>query len=423
MFSTQLNNKLYISPTSRANYYEKKNIQIDLKHKLSPPQSTPRKSLDEINKLNNEALLSHIDSRLKQEGKKISTNELKELSQAFIKRSADNEIEYIKKINKSLIKLEKINSQLSPDIEYGYILRYLLKKMLDAEYQEEFILYFRSFNNIAANFEKKENMAFSKHFWEALVGIIDTRFVFLDSKKETENQSYKNFGKIFATGLGSMPIVHPVFSGISWWRAGIGMAAEKIHESPFARPPLPLKTRITNYIANHAKQLIIGSIILAAVCIAAPLVAPLIIPVITPIAVSIATDIITIASLTSTGITAAVLWNKERQKTNRINKRLDKVAVTISQFEEGTKPTPQKKTNLAFIIQQLYASNKPGKKKKEPSIPPTIELKTEKPVTSESFAYPSFSPPMPTPYLPSSNPLLEEEMDEQEWKYSRPRSW
>lgn len=270
MFSTLLNNKLYISPTSHSNYSEKKKIRADLKPKLSPPPSTPRKSLDEINKLNDDALLSHIDLRLRQEGKKISTKELKELSQAFIKRSADNEIEYIKKINKSLIQLEKINSQSSPDIEYGYILRYLLKKMLDAEYQEEFILYFRSFNNIAEHFEKKESMAFSKQFWEAFVGIIDTRFVFLDSKKEAENQSYRNFGKIFAAGLGSMPIVHPIFSGISWWRKGMGMAAEKIYESPFARPPLPLKTRITNYIANHAKQLIIGSVILAAVCIATP---------------------------------------------------------------------------------------------------------------------------------------------------------
>lgn len=154
-----------------------------------------------------------------------------------------------------------------------------------------------------------------------------------------------------------------------------------------------------------------------------PLVVPLIIPVITPIAVSIATDIITIASLASSGISAAIFWNKERQKTNRINKRLDKVAVTISQFEEGLKPTPQKKTNLAFIIQQLYASNKLGKKKREASTPPTVELKTEKPVVSETFTYPFFSPPMPTPYLSSNNPLLEEEMDEHEWKNSGPRSW
>jgi len=323
---------------------------------------TDRLSLDELNKMDDKHFFAYLDARIRQSGKKLWSKELEELSQSFVKRAEENEKKYIGKINAALTRLEKSKARRASNSIY--ILRFLLKNMLDAESQEEFLLYFRSFNDIAEDLQQNINRQFEVKFWKSLSGLMDTRFVFIRSEKEDEKRSYKKIGKILINAVISLPVAHSLFSMFSWWLTGLMTATGFIDVKPFEPPPVSLKEKITCFIARHTKKIIAVSIALAIVGAVAPFAFPFMAPLIVPI-VTMASDIMAVGGLMSAGVSALIFWHEARLRTRRIAERLDLAASEINKALKLGDVSKAAKSTLAYVIEQLSVSDKPNRKKME----------------------------------------------------------
>ncbi|MCZ6902501.1 MAG: hypothetical protein O7C62_08310 [Rickettsia endosymbiont of Ixodes persulcatus] len=81
--------------------------------------------------------------------------------------------------------------------------------------------------------------------------------------------------------------------------------------------------------------------------------------------IAMASDIMAVGGLMSAGVSALIFWHEARLRARRIGERLDLAANEINKALKLGEVSETAKSTLAYVIRQLYVSDKSKMKKSE----------------------------------------------------------